>query len=762
MRRTHRTGHAAFVPLFTLLAVLSQSPEAFAASVAVIEVSGLRLAIDTSNGTAISLTQLPGNRELLAAGRNVPSFQLTLDHGKARPLILGSNHARKAEIHPIEDGCRITWSDFDAADLVIRASFVERPDGSGIACRLDVDNRTSHPITSIAFPILTCELPLTSGDPREAVVFPRHEGVLFRQPSKHFTRVGTWEREQYPGHASAQFMGYYDSGGGVYMAAHDPDGHPKDFRVRRGNAGLELMIVHLAEVPGKQSWSQPYPVVIDTFAGDWMDAADLYRDWSRRQTWCAKRIVERDVPAWLREGPAFYNYNATTTTRNKQPPAFFPPARAEKGLGQIGEKLSLPMVATPFGWEKHAVWIGPDYFPPNGGDHAYRQLIRSLREQDHRMFVFLSGFRWALSKPGSAYDGREAFDQGGEGMAVRDQAGEIVREERTWAENTLLCAGCKEARDLLADCFKQAYGLGITAVQLDQNVSGDVPVCYATDHDHPPGRGQWQSRSMAAFLSHVRREAKAGDPDRILTLEEPCELFIPQLDAYHGRAFTYDNWPARGKGAVSAPVFLYLYHPYLLGYAGWTGGGFDLENRVELSIGRAFIYGMLIGVRQQVGMQALHEDRPRATFDMWQRAVRVQRRCADALLLGDMARPPKLEGVKSEVLDKLKPRGQGPRPALTIDAVQATTWITPDNTTCYALANVEAESARIEIEIRPPGAKEAAAFDVIRVESEKTETIASNIRLGAWLPLSLGPYEVTCLRVRPIGSGASADRPATR
>jgi hypothetical protein len=284
-------------------------------------------------------------------------------------------------------------------------------------------------------------------------------------------------------------------------------------------------------------------------------------------------------------------------------------------------------------------------------------------------------------------------------------------------------------------------------VQLDQNVGGEAHVCYAEDHDHPPGPGRWQGESMTEFLRTVRSTARTKSPDCAVSVEEPCELFIPHLDIYHGRAFTYTDWPAHGKGAVSVPIFIYLYHPYLLGYAGWTGGGFDLEKNVELSIGRAFVFGMLIGVRSGVWMKTLEENGSDSAFQMWKNAMDLQRHLPEAHLVGDMARPPKLRGVRTTTV--YVPGGHTTQPptAVKVDNVQASTWIIDEGEFCYAIANVGSSTASIEIEISPPIPGGTEGFEITALRSGREPESLQIVSSGDWLVFELGPFEPAYLRV---------------
>ena len=78
--------------------------------------------------------------------------------------------------------------------------------------------------------------------------------------------------------------------------------------------------------------------------------------------------------------------------------------------------------------------------------------------------------------------------------------------------------------------------------------------------------------------------------------------------------------------------------------------------------------------------------------------------------------------------------------------------------TVYAVANVENKPARIEIQILPAGTAAAATFDVVRIDPDEQAILANEVVPGTWLPLTLAPEELICLRVRSV----ARSRPASQ
>ena len=102
---------------------------------------------------------------------------------------------------------------------------------------------------------------------------------------------------------------------------------------------------------------------------------------------------------------------------------------------------------------------------------------------------------------------------------------------------------------------------------------------------------------MEKFLTTITAIKKTHGSSSFHGVEEPCERFAQKFDIYHGRAFTDTRWPVSGPGAVSIPLYLFLYHEYQLGYAGWIDRGFSPSRNIKYGLGRAYIFGMLPGIR---------------------------------------------------------------------------------------------------------------------------------------------------------------------
>ena len=152
--------------------------------------------------------------------------------------------------------------------------------------------------------------------PQLEVVAPGKEPVLLIPRGPGEEQHGVWQRAfsfqgTYPsGWTSMQFMAAYDrpSRSGLYWAIHDPLGGTKELSAKSLQPSSTLMLAADIPVPdmGKpgNSFQLNGEAVWQVFAGDWYDAAVIYRDWVRQQArWYPQLGNEGrdDTPAWMRE-----------------------------------------------------------------------------------------------------------------------------------------------------------------------------------------------------------------------------------------------------------------------------------------------------------------------------------------------------------------------------------------------------------------------------------------------------------------------------
>ncbi|WP_321416305.1 DUF6259 domain-containing protein [uncultured Desulfobacter sp.] len=460
---------------------------------------------------------------------------------------------------------------------------------------IKVKNNSQDIITQIQYPQVACKTELGQKLNRDSFVFPVHEGALLTGLNKK----GAGIKERYPGILSSQMMYNFDIDGGLFYAALDGSGYSKNICAINKESSILMAQEFVLPIQATNSITQPYEVATGLFGGRWEDGAAVYRNWSDTQIWAEKRISKRSMPEWLKKPNLFVNFLVPGDTTSV--------GKLYSLINKYHSFFDIPIIAIIFGWEKNGDWIGPDYFPPRPNQIFYEKLSKLLQQNGDHLHFYSSGFRFGVRKPiqsnegartYSHYNGLDYFNKFGKHLAVSKPNGTFILKKRKWADNYLICAGLEESRTQLAQCYDKIYEMGIAGIDLDQNIGGFFEDCFNPVHSHPPGAGLWKTKAMEEFLnSIIAIKKKRGEQNFFQGVEEPCERFAHLFDIYHGRAFTDIKWPVRGPGAVSIPLYLFLYHEYQLGYAGCIGKGFSPSGDIRNGIGRSFIFGMMPGIR---------------------------------------------------------------------------------------------------------------------------------------------------------------------
>ncbi|MBU0608147.1 MAG: hypothetical protein KKI08_09670, partial [Armatimonadetes bacterium] len=259
-------------------------------------------------------------------------------------------------------------------------------------------------VTQLVCPIICGLAKLGDPAPGESLVAPiQDEAYLFRNPfpvrdglplcagpGPEMADVGIGHiGGKYPGGIAMQMMAWYNDQAGLYFAAHDAGQHPKELHMGAWpdlGAGPVLSLTHLlTETPG-QDVTLAYDTIVSLFHGDWYDAATIYKSWATQQWWCEKKLWDRDLADWLREGIGgvwqMSNYHIPRLDLNHSL------EQIADEVNAIAADAGVPLLGLVFNWEQGGAWTGPrGFFPPREGEAEFRAAMDKLRAAGNRGFV---------------------------------------------------------------------------------------------------------------------------------------------------------------------------------------------------------------------------------------------------------------------------------------------------------------------------------------------------------------------------------------
>jgi ACS family hexuronate transporter-like MFS transporter len=690
-----------------LLLLLPAAPMAAAAPDLRLAGDAFEVRLDPqAKGALQALTDRASGRNFIARTKAPTLFRLTVAgaDGKVRDLTAADASEWAPTVVAGAKGQELVlrYRGLGREDLDVECRVrLDREDGMSY-WKIAVANRSSQSLRSVVYPVLSAVDRLGEEWRDDRLLAPgqwsaghvRHS----QGPPQPFPGGG---KSLHPGPAPVQFLAYYDSTAGLYIATRDSVGHPKRLGFTNGAEGLDLSVQHEIWKSAGQTWALPYEVVLGAFHGDWYAAADIYKKWATGQPWCARKLTERsDIPAWFREGRPFVRFlpragEYTGAGRPPRAPDLFrsrPPLpapglmpRAPALFADIGRALGAPFVVVEYGWEKQAMWINPDVFPPYGGDELFRRQNDALRRAGNVLCAYISGTHWAVAKVGRTdWDGQPDFERRGLAAAATGPDQKPIVDQRPWAANVRLCIGSPLTRETMLGLVSGLAGRGVGFVQYDQNVGGQAYECHNSAHPHPPGYGEWMAQATHEFLRAARRAGRTADRDFVLTIEQPGEHFIQDLDGFNDRPY------ASTKFGESVPVFQYLYHEYILSFGGDNNVGLHCPESELIRLARSLHAGMLV----EGPTFGPSNDWPLAELEYLAAIARAQRGFAhDFVMLGRMLPAPRLENVP--VIEAALLGGTRDVPLVVgterTPVATASAWKSPSGRTGYVLTNVARE-----------------------------------------------------------------------
>ena len=751
------------------LGVAARNPGAFVTpDLAGLATAETVVAFDAETGEFAHAVHRDTGRDFISLESFRPLFKLTLTKPYEGKTQTTTSAAFREVTVRAENETRLALSFAKHVSLPLTARVTATTGDDGLVrFRLSIANDSDWAVGSVAFPLAGWPGRLGQDGDDDRLVLPWSGGSVLHGPG----RISQSRSAVYPGLSFAQFTALYDPTAGLYLAAYDPDGHCKrwDLRTTR-DVSVHMDLVHLRPEVAQRNAGLDYDVVLTTFTGDWRDAADLYKQWARRQTWCRKALTERtDIPAFLKTGAGVLIdaiQNEAGRTKRYGPelerlPDVIARYRDRTGLSSI--------IFVPYGWENRGTWAGIHYLPAVPSNDVWVKVNAALRAQGDRTAFMTSGFWWVVKRQqtrnGPAFDDTADFRRRS-GMVIHKADGtpwqqdnyEKVKTFGDWRGLSVkLCHGSRDACDTMRRIFLDVARLGTPLISFDQEIGGGQRTpCYAKDHGHPPGYGPWMWTGFRDLCAEIIEQGKAIQPELGLFLENTSELAIPWMSTYWSRQFgEVDHGAANARGIG---LFSYLYHEYVtaIGAACVQGQGArgtrpsaSLRCRVLANnLVRGLIPGPFMG------------DVPLETTDPWRTQVarayfaycRPYARFPEYLVLGRTCRPPVVTcaAVNAHFYranrDGAPIRPGGPKVVkvpVTLPAVIAGSFAAADGSVGTVIVNTTGESQAATIALAK-AAEIAILYEADRREARRYDRPSA----GQQIRVSLEPFGVRMLVAR--------------
>jgi len=532
-------------------------------------------------------------------------------------------------------------------------------------------------VYSIGYPFITGIKWLGDNKSDDYLVYPSREGLLFNNFWDNWRNRG-WNMTYPSGYMSMQFTAYYDDekNGGFYLSTKDNECFIKGFSFDHTQDDFIFWsLTHYPEVTTDNGFQLSYPIILGVFQGDWMTAADLYKEWAYKQWWTTLSIQEKDTPNWLFNLSAMNQYICHADEN-----------RNHYSFDQFAEITINHSKAFPdynmgelWGWEKSGLWSGwGDYFPPYEGWQSFDAMINKLHESDSKLRLFINAVgihkytdTWVNENP-SQYAVKNIDSS--ICISTSDGLAYIPGDIAT------MCISTDYWKNKLLNITNTLADHKVDMIQLDCWPIGKPESCYSLEHGHEfCYRGNWYVNSWVAALQSIRDQARLKHGDVSFCTEYIAETYIPYLDCYHSRD-SWGDYNSSTEDPEVIPLFPYVYHDKIMSIAQLNLGLWnflDVEYNL-LGISRILNWGGIpnYNFRENIESGVLDV----ASFNFLKKVVNVRNKFKEWLVFGKMIRPPEIESPEINI--------QLNNGSIKANALQYSAWETLLGEKAYFFSNI--------------------------------------------------------------------------
>jgi len=509
--------------------------------------------------------------------------------------------------------------------------------------------------------------------PKVAVRELGSESMLFLPRAAGQLEKDAWRRAlnssgRYPsGWTTMQYMAAYaeDGSTGLYTGVHDPFGSTKEIRAQSRPNQREVVLSFEHPVADMGTPGNRFELcgqaVWQHMAGDWFDAAVIYRQWVRQHAkWYPSLTKDgrADTPEWMRELSVW-------GLGGGDPKSGLPV------LQKFAEQLGLPVGFHWYNW--HQIPFDndyPHYFP---ADEGFADAVKLLQSKDIYIMPYINGRLWDTRDKGSE---DFQFSKLARPAATKDEQGkpytEVYGSKETDGSKVELAAMCPttelwqtKVREIVLRLMNEC---GVRGVYIDQIAAAQPRLCFDASHGHPIGGGHWWTESYWKMMDTIRREMPE---DRMLTTECNAEPYVNWFDGYLTWHWQYDG---------QVPAFPAVYGGAIQMFGRAYRGGPTKDLALRMKAGQQLVFGEQIG---WIGPEVVNE---KENFAFLRQIVHLRWRLRRYFNAGQMARPPKLHGEIPNVTADWQWHGVWP---VTTPVAMSGAWQLPsENRTVLLMVNV--------------------------------------------------------------------------
>ncbi|HOF20123.1 MAG TPA: DUF6259 domain-containing protein [Bacteroidales bacterium] len=603
----------------------------------------------------------------------------------------------------------------------------------------------------------------------EYLAVPQWMGQITKNPRESLapgvSAAGRYEWT-YPG-LSLQCLALYSPGrSGLYIACNDTLAYIKNFSFTLDSLNTLTYRMHNFPSidPSSASYTIPYSAVVGSFRGDWITAAEIYREWASGQRWAREsRFLKGLTPEWL-EKTALWVWN-----RSKSDNVLVPAA-------DIRQRLGLPVSVFWHWWHGCSYDDGfPEYLPPREGRKSFLSAMDEAHKKGIRSIVYMNQRLWGTETESWEKENAAEYSVKNSDGSMNTHVYNIFSGKGTAS----MCLGTAFWKDRYASlCDSVVNSYTADGVYMDQACLA-LP-CYDPGHDHPTGPGNYWVENFGRLTDQIRSKV-AGEKQMILAGEGCGEAWLPHLDLMLTLAVSKERYAGLNQWET-IPFFQAVYHQYSITYGNYSSllvppydelwpEEYAPEDPLEMldrkfsrqflmEQARSFVWGMQPTIANYHARLASHR---KEEIDFLLRLSRIRNNNLKYLLHGKFMRSPDI-GSPSEEIDISRLSIYAGKTGNTVSAFRGTfplvysgAWKADDGDLGIALASTGDRPVSLSFGFDAGEYGLPAAGRIFLADDRGRRELTAYTDSRAEISLTLAPAAVCVLEVIPDHGSSSGN-----
>lgn len=275
----------------------------------------VRIIINKSNGGISEIANKEAHLYLAQNASSIPFSAFFINENREISSFKKFNYQVKENTDLVKK-IELKW-ELESGQIII-SNISLKNDGNEIIFNLEVQNNLiGKPLYYIEYPIIQNIGSLYNKN-TDYLVHPLATGYVFNNPLDNFNKSSngiTRDIGLYPSgwETTMQFYAYYSYNiGGFLFRTKDGGNTIKSFAFRGDNTKLRASIYHYADDISLKTVTFNYDISIGNLVeGRWEEAAEIYKEWATKQSWCKNGIREDkdDIDKQFYEETVLCNFN---------------------------------------------------------------------------------------------------------------------------------------------------------------------------------------------------------------------------------------------------------------------------------------------------------------------------------------------------------------------------------------------------------------------------------------------------------------------